>query len=302
MINVIERNPTQTQVYSEPSASLWVDKKLSREPFAWNGTFDEYLNIALSNPSVAMLAHERVYHALGAMGVRPHDGGPQENLLSQIVDRLSQAAQRLEVRKRIFLLVGDEENTEPVAETLKRALEAYTKRSENAVYAIKDCPTHEEPLHLIPHKLREEIEQKYSLHIEGDLCAHCKNTLGTMHEGNVLEVPVERIALSRTKGIGIGEIDLRKEEHQDGRRIIQAIYAGNRGIVDFKGFLSAEVALLYPLLTLSQEQALKTPRGGLMDMDVALVAHATEAEYQHFRETNADVGLADRIVTVREGV
>lgn len=37
---------------------------------------------------------------------------------------------------------------------LKRGLEQYSRTDEGAIYAIKGCPMHEDPLHLIPHHLR----------------------------------------------------------------------------------------------------------------------------------------------------
>ena len=40
---------------------------------------------------------------------------------------------------------------------LKRGLEAYSLTERGAVFAIKGCPMHEDPLHLIPHHLRKEF-------------------------------------------------------------------------------------------------------------------------------------------------
>jgi predicted Ser/Thr protein kinase len=66
---------------------------------------------------------------------------------------------------------------------LKRGLEEWTRNEGGAVYAIKDCPMHEEPLHLIPHQLRAEVEKLYGIYIEGDLCPQCRYALDRTYGG-----------------------------------------------------------------------------------------------------------------------
>ena len=92
-----------------------------------------------------------------------------EEPIARIVEYFKSAAQRLEVRKRILLLmgpVGGGKST--IVNMLKRGLEEWTRTDGGAVYAIKDCPMHEEPLHLIPHQLRAEVEKLYGIYIEGE--------------------------------------------------------------------------------------------------------------------------------------
>jgi serine protein kinase len=57
---------------------------------------------------------------------------------------------------------------------LKRGLERYSRTDDGAVYAIKDCPMHEEPLHLVPEELRADFKRQFGVHIEGDLCPVCQ--------------------------------------------------------------------------------------------------------------------------------
>ena len=52
---------------------------------------------------------------------------------------------------------------------LKRGLEAYSLTDQGAIYAIKGCPMHEDPLHLIPQHLREDFYEEYGIRIEGNL-------------------------------------------------------------------------------------------------------------------------------------
>ena len=68
------------------------------------------------------------------------------------------AAKRLDVRKRILLLMGPVSGGKSTLVTmLKRGLETYSRTDRGAVYAIKGCPMHEDPLHLIPHHLRTDF-------------------------------------------------------------------------------------------------------------------------------------------------
>src|SRR3989441_9995243 len=150
----------------------------------WEGSFAEYFELVKKNPKIARLAHARIFDMIMAAGVEPHgENEPPtypffaqelygvDHALRQVVDYFSSAAQRLEVRKRILLLmgpVGGGKST--IVSMLKRGLETHTRTEGGAVYSIKDCPMHEEPLHLIPHELRAEIEKHYGIYIEGDLC------------------------------------------------------------------------------------------------------------------------------------
>ncbi len=183
----------------------------------WEGTFAQYFEIATKKPQVSRLSHERIYHMIMDAGVETNRAGdPRYNFFSQeifgiekplqqIVEYFHSAAQRLEVRKRILLLmgpVGGGKST--IVYLLKRGLEAYSRSDEGAIYAIRDCPMHEEPLHLIPVDLREEVEREFGLYVEGDLCPHCRYMVDTQYRGRIEEVPVKRIAFSEKYRVGVG--------------------------------------------------------------------------------------------------
>src|SRR5947199_8451822 len=84
----------------------------------WEGTFAQYFEIASKKPEVSQLSHERIYHMIMDAGVETNrNGDPRykffsqeifgiEKPLQQIVDYFHSAAQRLEVRKRVLLLMG----------------------------------------------------------------------------------------------------------------------------------------------------------------------------------------------------
>lgn len=183
----------------------------------WEGTFAQYFELASKKPTISRLSHERIYHMIMDAGVDTTRTGEQrykffsqeifgiEKPLQQIVDYFNSAAQRLEVRKRILLLmgpVGGGKST--IVYLMKRGLEAYSRTDEGAIYALKDCPMHEEPLHLIPNDLREDVEKEFGLYIEGDLCPHCRYMVDNEYRGRIEEVPVKRITFSEKYRVGVG--------------------------------------------------------------------------------------------------
>src|SRR5579864_6290725 len=183
----------------------------------WEGTFAQYFEIVTKKPEAVRLAHERIYHMIMDAGMETsRTGEPNYNFfnqeifgiekpLQQIVEYFHSAAQRLEVRKRILLLmgpVGGGKST--IVSMLKRGLERHTRSENGAVYAIKGCPMHEEPLHLVPEELRPEIEREYGLYIEGDLCPSCRAMLQDTYGGRHEDVIVERIVFSEKSRLGIG--------------------------------------------------------------------------------------------------
>jgi predicted Ser/Thr protein kinase len=202
----------------------------------WEGTFAQYFEIATKKPQVSRLSHERIYHMIMDAGIETtRTGDPRYNFFSQeifgiekplqqIVEYFHSAAQRLEVRKRILLLmgpVGGGKST--IVYLLKRGLEAYSRTDEGAIYALKDCPMHEEPLHLIPVELRDEVEREFGLYVEGDLCPHCRYMVDTQYRGRIEEVPVKRITFSEKYRVGVGTFTPSDPKSQDISELVGGI-------------------------------------------------------------------------------
>ena len=197
------------------------DLRREHESLQWEGSFREYFELVSQNPRLAQLSHARVNDMVHAAGIEKLNEGMRdeatrykffaeelygiEEPLARIVEYFKSAAQRLEVRKRILLLMGPVGGGKSTIVTLlKRGLEDYTRTDAGAAYAIKDCPMHEEPLHLIPHELRAEIEKHYGIYIEGDLCPQCRYALEHTYGGKHEDVRVERILFSEKERVGIG--------------------------------------------------------------------------------------------------
>src|SRR3954466_15051368 len=92
--------------------------RVQEQALAWEGTFAEYFEIVKRNPAVAQLAHSRIFNMIMAAGAEVGKRGDTrytlfsdeifglEHPLQQIVEYFNSGAQRLEVRKRILLLMG----------------------------------------------------------------------------------------------------------------------------------------------------------------------------------------------------
>ncbi len=105
----------------------------------WEGTFAEYLDIIKERPEVAQTAHSRVYNMIKSSGLEERDGkklyhffGKEIFGLESAIERLVEeyfhpAAKRLDVRKRILLLMGPVSGGKSTIVTLlKRGLEQYS--------------------------------------------------------------------------------------------------------------------------------------------------------------------------------
>src|SRR5690348_2676453 len=302
---------------------------------AWEGTFAQYFEIATRQPTVAQLSHDRIYNMIMAAGTEPTRlGEPRylffaneifgiEKALQQIVEYFHSAAQRLEVRKRILLLmgpVGGGKST--IVSLLKRGLETYTRAETGAVYAIKECPMHEEPLHLIPVDLRGDVEKEFGLYIEGDLCPQCRWLLDNKYHGKIEDVPVRRMAFSEKHRSGIGTFTPSDPKSQDISELVGGIdlstigevgvesdprayrfdgelNIANRGLMEFIEMLKCDEKFLYVLLTLSQEQNIKTGRFSMIYADEVVVSHTNENEYTSFVGNKKSEALQDRIILVK---
>ncbi len=301
----------------------------------WEGTFAQYFEIATKKQEVARLSHERIYHMIMDAGVETNrNGEPHYNFFSQeifgiekplqqIVEYFHSAAQRLEVRKRVLLLmgpVGGGKST--IVYLIKRGLEAYSRTEAGAVYAIKDCPMHEEPLHLIPSDLRSDVEKEFGIYIEGDLCPHCRYMVDTQYKGHIEDLPVKRLAFSEKYRVGVGTFTPSDPKSQDISELVGGIdlstigevgvesdprayrfdgelNIANRGIMEFVEMLKTDEKFLYVLLTLSQEQNIKTGRFSMIYADEVVVSHTNEHEYQSFVGNKKSEALQDRIILAK---
>ncbi len=306
------------------------EKKLT-----WQGTFKEYLEIVRQRPEVTQTAHSRVYNMIKDYGIEEDEEGNKKYLfftremfgLERPIERLVEeyfhsAARRLDVRKRILLLMGPVSGGKSTIVTmLKQGLEEYSRTDAGAVYAIKGCPMHEEPLHLIPPSLRPEVEKELGVRIEGHLCPSCRLRLREEFGGRVEDVPVERVLLSEDDRIGIGTFSPSDPKSQDiadltgsidfstvteygsesdprAYRFDGELNKANRGIMEFQEMLKCDEKFLWNLLSLTQEGNFKAGRFALISADELIIAHTNEAEYQAFISNKKNEALQSRIIVM----
>jgi serine protein kinase len=301
----------------------------------WQGTFKEYFDLAVRDPRVTRLSHARIYDMIVSAGVENGRDGMKhyrffeselfglEKSIQQLVDYFASAAKRLEVRKRILLLMGPVGGGKSTIVTmLKRGLEQYTRRDDGAIYAIHGCPMHEEPLHLIPEELRPEVMAETGLYIEGDLCPACRVAVQEQYGGRIEEVLVDRITFSEKHRIGIGTFAPSDPKSQDISELTGSIdlaaigeygvesdprayrfdgelNIANRGLMEFVEMLKCDEKFLYGLLTLSQEQNIKTGRFAMIYADEVIMSHTNEHEYNNFINNKRAEALHDRIILIK---
>ncbi|MGQ9558513.1 MAG: PrkA family serine protein kinase [Desulfurispora sp.] len=303
---------------------------------AWEGTFEEYLQIVRKNPHVCQLAHSRIYEMIRAAGVEELEGGVKrykffanelfgiDRTLEKLVEEyFHPAARRLDVRKRILLLMGPVSGGKStLVAMLKRGLEKFSRTAAGALYGIKGCPMHEEPLHLIPRELREDFQKEYGVYIEGELCPACRLMVESEYGGRIEKVPVERVFLSEENRIGIGTFTPSDPKSQDiadltgsvdfstiaeygsesdprAYRFDGELNIANRGIMEFQEMLKCDEKFLWNLLSLSQEGNFKAGRFALIYADEMIVAHTNENEYKAFIANKKNEALQSRIIVMK---
>jgi serine protein kinase len=306
----------------------------------WLGTFEEYLDLVRQKPEISRNAFERVYDMIMAAGTTvyeetrgirrthykffddPDNEGRDavfglDEPLESLVNALKSAAKGYGIEKRVLLLhgpVGSSKST--IARLLKRGLERYSGTDAGAVYTlgwmnedtgdVNWCPMHEEPLHAIPERFREDVlshlnstdrEDDRRIRIVGELCPYCRfmytERLKKYH-GDwtmvVRDIRVKRVVLSEQDRLGIGTFQPKDEKNQDSTELTGDINyrkiaeygsdsdprafnfdgefnVANRGIIEFIEVLKLDVAFLYDLLGASQEHKVKPKKFAQTDID-----------------------------------
>ncbi len=218
--------------------------RAKRQAQDWRGTFLEYLDKAKAEPSIAKLAHSRLYDAIVAAGV--HDitdsDDPKlkrlygdepiklypffnqeffgvERTLAQLVRYFHSASLHGEESRQVLYLMGPVgAGKSSLIERLQRGLEQSAP-----VYAIEGCPMAEEPLHLIPKHLRPEFEKTLNVHIEGELCPVCRFRLKEEFGGRYENVPIVTVAFSRHDRRGVGVVPPVDPNNQDTSVLIGSV-------------------------------------------------------------------------------
>lgn len=308
----------------------------------FEGSFLDYLNIVKENPDAVKLAHNRIYEMIISRGIEElkAEENPRvrkiygndtirkygffreefygiDKIVMKLASYFKSAAMKGEEARQVLYLVGPVgAGKSSIVESLKSALENC-----EPVFALKGCPMHEEPLHLIPKHLRPKFEEMLGVQIEGDLCPVCKYRLNHELKGIYEDFPVEQVDFSirSRKGVGVvppvdpnnqdtsiltGSIDISKMDlySEDDPRIFSlngAFNVGNRGLVEFIEVFKNDVEYLHTIITATQEKSIPSPgKGSMIYFDGVIVAHSNEAEWNKFKSDHTNEAILDRIVKV----
>ncbi len=338
----------------------------------WLGSFEDYLDLVRQQPAVARNAFERVYDMIMSAGTHVYEESRGErrvhykffddpdnegrdavfgldDTLESFVNALKSAAKGYGIEKRVLLLhgpVGSSKST--IARLMKRGMERYSGTDGGALYTlgwvaetdandIHWCPMHEEPLHLIPERFRDEVlvgmnggkgDEDYKVRIVGELCPYCRFMYSERlkkYNGDWTKVigdaRVKRITLSEQDRCGIGTFQPKDEKNQDSTELTGDINyrkiaeygsdsdprafnfdgefnVANRGIIEFIEVLKLDVAFLYDLLGASQEHKVKPKKFAQTDIDEVILGHTNEPEYRRLQNNEFMEALRDRTVKI----
>jgi len=309
---------------------------------SWEGTVLDYLQKVQENPSISTFAPGRIYNMIMKYGTAEVDPSEKlqgyEDLVSykffdgkifgtlhaihDLMRYLKASARRTETGKRILLMMGPvSSGKSTIAALVKRGLE----RDDTPIFAIKGCPVHEEPLHLIPEENRSFWEEKLGVKIEGFLCPVCRQMIAenfTDSKGIVSwdEIPVEQIKLSEQSRLGIGTFQPSDPKSQDVTELIGRVnmsklarygetdprayqfdgelQVANRGMIEYIEILKADIKFHYVLISAAQEQLIKSPGFPQMYVDELILSHTNQTEYDTFKAEKKNEALHDRMYKV----
>lgn len=246
-----------------------------------------------------------------------------EQSVDEVMSYINSAAARTETARRLLLLYGPPSSGKSeIVTLLKRGLEKYTRTQQGAIFALASSKMHENPFLLVPAAARDEFEKRYGLQIEGELSPMSRYRLKHEFKGKFMDFPVEQIFLCEADRIGIGTWLPSDTKSQDISELVGSIdlsriqnvgdesdpraynfdgefNIANRGIMEFIEGLKADEKFLRSNLTATQEKSIKAPRFGLIYVDIFIIMHTNEEEFQNFMSEKKYEAYHDRMVIVR---
>ncbi|KKM31915.1 hypothetical protein LCGC14_1565940, partial [marine sediment metagenome] len=316
-------------------------QKKSKTVEDWEGTVLEYMYKIKKDPSITNFAPGRIYDMVASAGCesvdeslksRGYDDLVKYNFfdgkifgtlepIHDIMRFLKAAARRTETGKRILILVGPvSSGKSTMAALLKRGLETRCI----ARHVLKDCPIHEEPLHVIPDSDRPGWEERLGVKIEGTLCPVCQHRIDKNYTKDGIvnweEIPVETVRFSEQRRLGIGTFQPSDPKSQDVTELIGRVnmskvarygdtdprafqfdgelQVANGGLIEMVELLKTDIKLQYVLISLAQEQVIKSPGFPQIYIDTLILAHTNQTEYDSFKSDKKNEALHDRMYPI----
>jgi serine protein kinase len=328
--------PTVKQGDTAGLLSSLTEYHKQHKAIVWGGLFGEFLEKIYPSNALALsrTSHQYIWDMLQAGSQKSSDGKLRcklfedelfgvDLMLERLADYFRASSTGSEVGRRLLLLLGPPSGGKSsLVILMKKALEAYSRTDQGALYAIAGCPVRESPLHLIPHTLRGQFRETYKVDIGGELCPHCAVRVTNEFQGDFMKMPVQRIFISEAGRVGVGtyaphdpttadiadlvgSVDLSKvSEYGDegdprAWSWSGAVYAASRGMLEMIEILKVKREFLYLLLTLTQEKNVKVSRFPLIYLDETILAHTNLAEFRKFLQEPENEALLDRMVIIQ---
>lgn len=238
-----------------------------------------------------------------------------EEVIEKIVGFIKHAAQGLEEDKQILYLLG------PVGSAKSSlAIRLRELMQKEPIYVLKGSPVQESPLGLFSKEDAKDlgIEERY-LRFPASAWAHQRLK---EFEGDLSKFVVQKVypneAMQRgitvaaagdpnTQDIStlVGKVDIRKLEslpqnHPDAYSYSGALCKANQGMMEFVEMFKADIKLLNPLLTATQEgNYVGTENIGLIPFDGIVLAHSNESEWSEFAADSKNEAILDRITVIK---
>lgn len=300
-------------------------------------SMEEYLKAIKKDPSLYASPAERLLKAIGEPELIDTSKVPRlarlyqgriikrykafsdfygmETIISQIVGFLTHAAQGLEESKQILYLLG------PVGSAKSSlAIRLRELMQTQPICVIKGAPMQESPLDLfsasdskdlgVPERylrfpaspwLLEKLEQ-----YGGDISQFEVEKIYPC-ESSQTAIAVEAAGDPMTQDISdlVGKVDMSKlesysQDHPFAYSYSGGLCKGNQGILEFVEMFKADIKLLNPLLTATQEGNFPGTEGtSWMPFNGIVLAHSNESEWRGFISDQKNEAILDRITLIK---
>lgn len=239
-----------------------------------------------------------------------------EKAVEKIVAYFRAAKSGGEASKKFLFLYGPPSTGKS---SLVRAI--FSALQDEEIYYIEGCPIREEPLNLIPRNARGKMEAELKVKIphNGDLCHACREKVKEEFKGDYKKFqvrkyhisvrasrffasidPTDPMSFDKAKFIGgvtLGE----KEGDPSAYEMDGAFHRANRGLLEIVEIFKNTPEVLYLLLEATQSKTIESPAGrtGKIFIDVAIIAHSNEAEWEKFISEKRNEALLDRLIMIK---
>ena len=308
-------------------------------------TVREYLELVEKDPRIPQFAHARADEIICGPNEENVEEIPEEERwcgvdrrypfftkelsgvdrpLAMLAGYIKAGKNRASTGKQVVLLVGPPASGKSTtARIVKQGFEDYNVRP---VYMIEGCPKQEEPLHVLPRHLREEIGEKLGVRIEGDLCPICREKLKTFtNEDGVIrwwDIPVVQFSFSIQGVRGITSFEPSDEKTSDvtaltGRENISItsvhgynhprafeisgkIPKAERGICEGRELTSSDPQVLQVFFSVAEERELEIQGSSFphLSVDTVILAHTNLVPFKKFAANKEYEGLHNRFYVI----